>query len=71
MSWIAWGFQGEILPLLTACGFQSAHNRLCDSLGWQGGDFAFPASFLILNEIMHTWETPSPLHLNRSGQELA
>ena len=37
----------------TAWGCQGAHNRLCDSLGLQGGDFAFPASFLILNEIMH------------------
>ena len=37
---------------LTAWGCQGAHNGLCDSLGWQGGDFAFSASFLILNEIM-------------------
>ena len=60
-SLIAWGYQGEIMPLLTAWGCQSvsyllsdslgcqdAHNGHCDSLGWQGGDFAF----LILNEIM-------------------
>ena len=26
--------------------------RTLNSLGWQGGDFAFSASFLILNEIM-------------------
>ena len=37
---------------LTAWGCQGAHNGPCDSLGWQGGDFAFSASFLILNEIM-------------------
>ena len=39
---------------LKAWGCQGAHNGLCDSLGWQGGDFAFSASFLILNEIMPT-----------------
>ena len=38
------------MPLLTALGCQGVHNGLCDSLGWQGGDFAFSASFLILNE---------------------
>ena len=37
---------------LTAWGWQGAHNGLCDSLGWQGGDFALTASFWILNEIM-------------------
>ena len=31
---------------------ESLMDGLCDSLGWQGGDFAFFASFLILNEIM-------------------
>ena len=45
----------------TAWGCQGAHNWLCDSLGWQGGDFAFPASFLILNEIMCPgWATLTP-----------
>ena len=37
---------------VTAWGCQGAHNGLCDSLGWQGADFAFSASFLILNKIM-------------------
>ena len=37
---------------LTAWGCQGAHNGLCDSLGWQVGDFAFLAKFLILNKIM-------------------
>ena len=37
---------------MPAWGWQGGHNGLCDSLGWQGGDFALPASFLILNEIM-------------------
>ena len=32
-------------------------NGLCGSLGWQGGDFAFSASFLILNEIMRPGTT--------------
>ena len=47
---------------LTAWGCQSGHNGPCDSLGWQGGDFAFSASFWILNEIMRpgAWDqTPS------------
>ena len=37
---------------LTAWGCQSGHNGPFESLGWQGGDFAFSASFWILNEIM-------------------
>ena len=40
------------MPLLTAWGCQGATSLHSDSLGWQGGDFAFSASFLILNEIM-------------------
>ena len=65
-SLIAWGYQGgDFVPSdslgaarvhricsLTAWGCQDAYNGPCDSLGWQGGDFAFSASFLILNEIM-------------------
>ena len=48
---------------LTAWGWQGAHNGLCDSQGWQGGDFAFSASFLILNEIM----PPGPVLVRQSG----
>ena len=33
-------------------GCQGAHTGLCDSLDWQGEDFAYSASFLIFNEIM-------------------
>ena len=43
---------------VTAWGCQGTQNGLCDSLGWQDGDFAFSASFLILNKIMlpgKTW----------------
>ena len=43
-------------------GSQGAHNGLCDSLGWQGGNFAFSASFLILNEIMPPGPTPAMCH---------
>ena len=46
----------------TAWGCQGVHNGLCDSLGWQGGDFAFSASFLILNEIM----PPGPVQRRRA-----
>ena len=42
----------HIMDPVIAWGWQGAHNGPCDSLGWQGGDFAFSASFLILNEIM-------------------
>ena len=42
----------HLICSLTAWGCQGAHNGPCDSLGWQGGHFAFSASFLILNEIM-------------------
>ena len=38
--------------LSDSLGCQGAHNGLCDSLGWQVGDFTSFASFLILNEIM-------------------
>ena len=41
-----------LICFLTAWSCQGAHNGPCDSLGWQRGDFAFSASFLILNEIM-------------------
>ena len=37
---------------VTAWGCQGGQNGLCDSLGWQGGDFASSARFLILNKIM-------------------
>ena len=40
----------HLICSLTAWGCQGGHNGLCDSLGWKGGDFAFSASFLILNE---------------------
>ena len=45
---------------LTAWGCQGTQKELCDSLGWQGGDFAYSASFLILNEIMPPALAPSP-----------
>ena len=48
----AWADRVHFICSLTAWGCQGAHNGPCDSLGWQGGDFAFSASFLILNEIM-------------------
>ena len=71
-SLIALGYQGgDFAPIdslglpeciffcsVTAWGCQGAHNGLCDSLGWQGGDFAFSASFLILNEIMRPGPRP-------------
>ena len=41
-----------IMDHVTAGGCQGVHNGPCDSLGWQRGDFAFSASFWILNEIM-------------------
>ena len=34
--------------------------RTLNSLGWQGGDFAFSASFLILNEIMRSGVGQAP-----------
>ena len=42
-----------LICYLTAWDCQGAHNGHSDSRGWWGGDFAFSASFLILNEIMH------------------
>ena len=59
---------------MTAWGCQGAHNGLCNSLGWQGGDFAFSASFLILNEIMlaggrlaDRLHCPVPAHTTSGG----
>ena len=65
-SLIAWGCQGGdyapgaarvyLICSLAASGWQGGHYGPCDSLGWQSGDFAFSASFLILNEIMRPGE---------------
>ena len=46
---------------LKAWGCQGTYNGLCDSLGWQGGDFTYSASFLILNEIMPLGTLKVPL----------
>ena len=68
---IAWGYQGGDFVPFSSLGLpeyilfalwqpdssHSAQNGQCDSLGWQGEDFAFPISFLILNEIMLPGDT--------------
>ena len=59
----------NIMCTLTAWGCQGAHIGLCDSLGWQGGDFAFSASFLILNEIMRHLSGVEPLDRVHAGGE--